>query len=614
MRNLFFLTLVSLLINTYNFSQTFTLTSIDLEPIRYASLDWGDYDNDGDLDLLASGQKYIGAQFNNSDPRTTIYRNDGNDQFTIVDTSITGTESGTALWGDYNNDGNLDVLISGRVEINIGYSAVTEIWEKDSTGTFYKSIILDSLDYPNASWADINNDGFLDIFLSGDQDLSFPNIVPISILFINDQNGGFIRDETSIIGITYGGSEFADYDNDGDFDLIVTGLELSNGYVTLLYENQNGQFVQNQSSFLGVLRSKIAWADVDNDGDVDFIVGGQEGGIAATRTKLYRNDAGNFVEIPLPDSILAQVSLPSFDWGDYDNDGDVDLLLTGQIGILAARITSILRNEGNFEFTALNNELVPVRTGDAKWADYDNDGDLDIAICGTDTSNTFGEYITRIYKNNLNVSNNAPDKPIISSAFVNGSDVILEWIASSDDHTPQSSLTYNLRIGTTPGESDILNPMSDENNGFRKLLSMGNTNFKTNWEIFSLDDGFYYWSVQAIDGAMAGSEFSDEGTFTVGSVTSSENESLPQEYKLEQNFPNPFNPSTTIKYQLPTDSDVSLKVYEIVGNEVALLVNEFKAAGSYEVTFDANKLSSGIYFYKITAGSFINTKKMILLR
>ncbi|MBT8387193.1 MAG: VCBS repeat-containing protein, partial [Ignavibacteria bacterium] len=287
------------------FAQTFTLTNINLEPIRYASLDWGDYDNDGDLDLLASGQKYIGAQFNNSDPRTTVYRNDGNDQFTIVDTSITGTESGTALWGDYNNDGNLDVLISGRVEINIGYSAVTEIWEKDSTGTFYKSVILDSLDYPNASWADINNDGFLDIFLSGDQDLSFPNIVPISILFINDQNGGFIRDETSIIGITYGGSEFADYDNDGDFDLIVTGLELSNGYVTLLYENQNGQFVQNPSSFLGVLRSKIAWADIDNDGDVDFVVGGQEGGIAATRTKLYRNDAGTFIEVPLPDSVLA---------------------------------------------------------------------------------------------------------------------------------------------------------------------------------------------------------------------------------------------------------------------------------------------------------------------
>ena len=175
-----------------------------------------------------------------------------------------------------------------------------------------------------------------------------------------------VRDDSSIVGITYGGSEFADYDNDGDFDLIITGLELNNGFITLLYDNQNGQFVENPSSFLGVLRSKIAWADVDNDGDFDFVVGGQEGGISATKTKMYRNDSGNFIEVTLSDSVLAQVGLPSFDWGDYDNDGDVDLLLTGQIGILATRITSVLRNEGNFEFTALNDELVPVRTGDAK--------------------------------------------------------------------------------------------------------------------------------------------------------------------------------------------------------------------------------------------------------
>ena len=127
-------------------------------------LDWGDYDNDGALDLLASGAKYVGEPFNNSDPATIIYRNDGNDQFTIVDTTITGTENGTALWGDYNNDGNLDVLVCGRFEIEFGYSAAAEIWEKDSSGSFTRTVVLDSLDYPNAAWPDINNDGYLDIF------------------------------------------------------------------------------------------------------------------------------------------------------------------------------------------------------------------------------------------------------------------------------------------------------------------------------------------------------------------------------------------------------------------------------------------------------------------
>jgi len=614
MRNLFSLTITSLLISTYNFSQTFTHTNIELEPIRYASLDWGDYDNDGDLDLLASGEKYIGAPFNNSDPRTTIYRNDGNDQFTIVDTSITGTESGTALWGDYNNDGNLDVLIAGRVKIDYNYVGVTEIWERDGTGAFFKSIILDSLDYPNASWADINNDGFLDIFLSGDKDLSFVNIEPISILLTNDQNGGFFRDDSSIIGITYGGSEFADYDNDGDFDLIITGLELNNGFITLLYDNQIGQFVQNPANLQGVLRSKIAWADIDNDGDFDFVVGGQDGGISETKAKMYKNDSGNFIEVILPDSVLAQVGLPSFDWGDFDNDGDVDLLITGQIGLLATRITSILRNEGNFEFTSLNDQLVPVRTGDAKWADYDNDGDLDVAICGTDTSNTFGMYLTRIYNNNLNIPNNAPSKPQITSAVVNNSDVTLNWLPSMDDYTPQSSLTYNIRIGSSPGESNVLNPMAIENNGFRKLMTIGNSNFETEWTIMGLEVGIYYWSVQAIDGAMAGSVFSQEGMFTIGSVLSSENESPPNEFKLEQNYPNPFNPSTKIKFSLPNESFVSLKVYDVLGKKVTTLINKEKSAGFYEVSFNGANLTSGVYFYKIEAAKFVQTKKMILIK
>jgi len=85
-------------------------------------------------------------------------------------------------------------------------------------------------------------------------------------------------------------------------------------------------------------------------------------------------------------------------------------------------------------------------------------------------------------------------------------------------------------------------------------------------------------------------------------------------YKIEQNYPNPFNPATTIKYQIPVQSYVTIKVYDILGNEVQILVNEEKSAGSYEVTFDAPALSSGIYFYKLKAGNFFETKKMILLK
>ena len=130
---------------------------------------------------------------------------------------------------------------------------------------------------------------------------------------------------------------------------------------------------------------------------------------------------------------------------------------------------------------------------------------------------------------------------------------------------------------------------------------------------------------------------------------------MPQSYELLQNYPNPFNPTTTIKYEIPKMADVrtgvdrditrvdiartsvdpkispsnslqsgrhmslhqshvKLTVYDILGNEITTLVNKYQRPGKYEVTFNAGGLSSGVYFYKLTAGEFIETKKMILLR
>ena len=86
------------------------------------------------------------------------------------------------------------------------------------------------------------------------------------------------------------------------------------------------------------------------------------------------------------------------------------------------------------------------------------------------------------------------------------------------------------------------------------------------------------------------------------------------EYALDQNYPNPFNPSTTIRYQLPQDGMVTLKVYDILGSEVATLVNEQKTAGRYEINFDASRFASGVYIYKLQAGSFISSKKMLLVK
>ncbi len=100
-----------------------------------------------------------------------------------------------------------------------------------------------------------------------------------------------------------------------------------------------------------------------------------------------------------------------------------------------------------------------------------------------------------------------------------------------------------------------------------------------------------------------------------GHITNVEDEKqIPSEFNLTQNYPNPFNPTTKISWQSPVGSHQTLKIYDVIGNEVATLVDEYREAGSYEITFDASKLSSGIYLYKLQAGSFVEVKKMTLIK
>jgi len=93
-----------------------------------------------------------------------------------------------------------------------------------------------------------------------------------------------------------------------------------------------------------------------------------------------------------------------------------------------------------------------------------------------------------------------------------------------------------------------------------------------------------------------------------------EENSLPTVYSLYNNYPNPFNPSTTINYDLPKQSNVTLKIYNIVGEEIATLINQEQNAGRYQVQWNAAQLASGIYFYQLKSGDFVSTKKMILLK
>jgi hypothetical protein len=88
----------------------------------------------------------------------------------------------------------------------------------------------------------------------------------------------------------------------------------------------------------------------------------------------------------------------------------------------------------------------------------------------------------------------------------------------------------------------------------------------------------------------------------------------PQQFRLDQNFPNPFNPSTIIRFQVPVQSPVRLIVFDILGREARTLVNEIKNPGTYEVNFDAGSLASGTYFCRMEAGAFVDIRKLLFLK
>ena len=128
-----------------------------------------------------------------------------------------------------------------------------------------------------------------------------------------------------------------------------------------------------------------------------------------------------------------------------------------------------------------------------------------------------------------------------------------------------------------------------------------------------LGEGTYRYRLTAVNAAGRESAFSNEIMVIITSVVTLGDE-IPETFALEQNYPNPFNPTTTITYDVAEPSDVRLLVHDLLGKAVAVLVDERHAAGRYEVAFEASGLASGVYLYTLRAGSFTQTKRLVLLK
>jgi hypothetical protein len=465
-------------------AQNFTDIGASLPPIFDAALEWGDYDNDGDLDLAMAGF----APGTNGIAR--IMRNDAG-TFVNSGAALQGVGYAALDWGDYDNDGDLDLALCGAVPL----AAVTKIYRNDGNGVFTDiNAGLAGVYLGDVRWGDYDNDGDLDLGVLGS---AIPG-PPISKIYRNDGGGTFTDINAALMQLGNGGIAWGDYDNDNDLDLVMGG-----GDTTLvrqkIYRNDGaGVFTDIGAGLPNHIMPDFDWGDYDNDGDLDLAM------VASGSTRIYRND-GNGVFTPLNPALVTLGNQPSAQWGDYDNDGDIDLLVTG--GGPGTVVTKLYRNDGGGTFTDTLAPLQQVDRGQAAWGDYDADGDLDIALTGT-----FGLPM-KIYRNDGASANTVPGAPTHLGVTMTGSRVEFRWQAPLDSQTPQAGLSYNIELGTTSGAIDIATGMANAA-GLRDVVRLGNAQPGTTWRIEGLQPyAMYCWRVQAIDGAYAGGAWSTEFCF-----------------------------------------------------------------------------------------------------
>ena len=503
--------------------------------------------------------------------------------------SIPGYSYGISRWSDINNDNLLDLAITGNLYTG---SSKTQIYLNEDGILNVNNLQpqMANVYGGHLSFVDYNNDGFLDISMSGLATVNFSTFT--ALLLYKWENGNYVLDDDenqlSITDGYWGGQynhDWADYDNDGDLDLVSGGISIfdNTNYLTI-FKNNNGILSKDttQTDLIPLFPCALIWIDINGDNYKDLLTLGrlQLNGVShmyindgmgklikssdqpfeipsilhaisvgdhnsdgyddiaiahlngtEMHTNIYTNEYGSssINEFSLHQE-LQGATYASLDWGDYDNDGDLDLVTSGYTATSTTDqgleeytnpITNIYQQNGQgiFIFDSSLYMIDSVGLSSTQWGDYDNDGDLDLLVTGETAEK---ELITRIYENleGFTNSNTPPTKPIMLMSNVSIDSVQISWQGGIDANnsteqgkTLDEALKYHLQMGEDQNYnlSGNVHSIISGNYGTGTMgLRSGNSHI-----INSLPEGRYQWRVRSVDHSLSFSDWSDWDYFYI---------------------------------------------------------------------------------------------------
>ena len=524
------------------------------------ALSWGDYDGDGDLDLYLTHSPYTANM---------LLRNDGGGAFTDVADALLGDlngYAGGAAWGDYDNDGDLDMYrgSSGgsynKLLRNDGGVFV------DATSGWLGSPQLGS----GPTWVDYDNDGDLDLYVT--------HYTGTNRLLRNDGGGVFEDATTAPIGDAGNTTcaAWADYDLDGDLDVYLVDAYAAN---KLLRNDGGGAFSDVTAPPLGDAAQGTAavWGDYDNDGDPDlYLVNGNYGGA----NKLLRNDGGGaFADATAGPEGEAGHSRAAA-WCDCDNDGDLDLYLTR-----SSQDNILLRNDGGAFTAATHGLLADAGQGAGlAWGDYDGDGRVDL-----------------IHARTNGCSQLCRNQSVAGNHWLQ---VRLVGVASN-----ACGIGARVRVVTSRG-AQVRTIASAGTNTLLAEFGLGTEtdvdSLIVHWPSGTVQDSLLVAADQLV-------------VITESTSTGAGDDGAPTATRLLAAWPNPFNPATRVAFDLARPGRARLSIHDAAGRLVRVLADEDLPAGRHERAWDGRDgtgrpLASGLYLCRLVTPGHASAQRLLLLK